>query len=61
MLSPIGSAWVFETKDGRNGLNVVLNSLPLNERLVIFERDEKWEEEHRREPKENGKSFAKKK
>jgi len=36
-LTRIGSAWPFETKDGRGGLNIALSAMPLGERMVIFE------------------------
>jgi hypothetical protein len=48
-LTPIGSAWVFNTKDGRAGMNVILSALPLGERMVIFERNPEWEEQNRKD------------
>ena len=67
-LTPIGSGWVFNTKSGKGGMNIVLSAMPIGDRIVVFERDPEWEAKHKREadepePKENGnvKSFGKKK
>jgi CHC2-type zinc finger protein len=67
-LTPIGSGWVFNTKAGKAGMNIVLSAMPIGDRIVVFERDPEWEAKHKREadepePKENGnvKSFGKKK
>ena len=67
-LTQIGSGWVFNTKAGKAGMNIVLSAMPIGDRIVVFERDPEWEAKHKREtdepePKENGtvKSFGKKK
>ena len=63
-LTLIGSGWIFNTKSGKGGMNIQLNAMPIGDRIVVFERDAEWEEKHWKqgeEPKENGKSFAKKK
>jgi hypothetical protein len=52
-LTLIGSAWVFNTKDGRAGMNVILSAMPLGERVVIFERNPQWEDDTRKEPSTN--------
>lgn len=47
-LTRIGSAWAFDTKDGRTGLNIQLSALPVGDRMVIFEAkpDEEPEVKH---------------
>jgi hypothetical protein len=62
-LTLIGSGWVFNTKNGKGGMNIQLSAMPIGERMVIFERDPEWEAQHKREkeePASNGKSFKKK-
>jgi hypothetical protein len=36
----IGSAWSFKTKDGRNGISIQLQALPINDRIVLTEYDD---------------------
>ena len=46
-LTFIGSGWVFEFDDKgtkRSGMNIQLSAMPLGDRVVIFEADEKYEE-----------------
>ena len=54
-LTRIGSAWPFQMKDGKSGLNIQLTALPVGDRLVCFEYDEEAEaEEPAAEKKGNG-------
>lgn len=52
-LTRIGSAWGFETKDGRSGLNIQLSAMPIGERMVLFEYDAE-EPETEEEPTKKG-------
>ena len=62
-LTPIGSAWVFNTKDGREGLSIQLSAMPLGDRMVIFARDEEYEQrkEAEKQATPNAKFAGKKK
>ena len=54
-LTRIGSGWVFNTKDGRGGMNIQLSAMPMGDRVVIFEYDKDEEKEETYDKKDNGK------
>jgi hypothetical protein len=51
ILTRIGSAWPFQTKDGRSGLSIQLSALPVGDRMVIFEADPDDEETDKKSAK----------
>lgn len=53
-LTRIGSAWPFQTKDKKSGLNILLTAMPIGDRMVLFEADDEPEAEEPAEKKGNG-------